>query len=44
MVTDMLVKGKGKVILLLNKLPRHEDVWWSGGIATRIRNYGTRWR
>jgi len=24
--------------------PRHEDVWRSGGIATRILNLDTRWR
>jgi hypothetical protein len=30
--------------LVLIKAPRHADVWWSGGIAPRILNLGTRWR
>jgi hypothetical protein len=31
---------KGKVVLMLNKVPRHEDVW-NGGISPRIPNFGT---
>jgi len=37
-------KGKGKVAPVLKKVPRHEDVGVSGGIAPRILNLGTRWR
>jgi hypothetical protein len=37
-------KGKGKVVPVLNKAPRHEDVLGNGGIALRILDIGTRWR
>jgi hypothetical protein len=33
-----------KTYAVLNKAPHHEDIWWSGGIAPRILNLGTRWR
>jgi len=36
--------GKGKDVPGLDKVPRHEDVCGSGGIAPRILNLGTRWR
>jgi hypothetical protein len=36
---------KGKVVLsLINWLPRHENVWESGGIALGIINLGIGWR
>jgi len=47
---------KGKVVPMLNQLPRYEhissdkstpcreEVWDSGGIAARILNLGTKWR
>jgi hypothetical protein len=35
-------EGKGKVVPALNEVPRHEDVWRSGGIAPQI-NLSTRW-
>jgi len=28
---------------MLNYVPRHEDVWVSGGITPRILNLSTRW-
>jgi hypothetical protein len=28
--------GKGKFVLVLNKIPRHEDIWESGGIAVQF--------
>jgi hypothetical protein len=34
-----ILKVKGKVVP-----PRHEGVLWSGGIAPRILDFGTRWR
>jgi len=34
---------KGKVVSMLNTVPRH-DVWESGGIAPHILNLGTGWR
>jgi hypothetical protein len=30
------IKAKGKVVPVLNRALRHEDVWGSGGIAPRI--------
>jgi hypothetical protein len=38
------LKGKGKVVPVLNYAPRHEDVLESGGIAPRILYLATRWR
>jgi len=35
---------KGKVVLVLNWAPRHEDKWGSGGIAPHIPNLRTDWR
>ena len=32
------------LVSMLNLTSCHEDVWWSGGIATRTFNDGTRWR
>jgi len=29
---------------ILHYTPRHEDVWVSGGITTRILKLGARWR
>jgi hypothetical protein len=37
-------KGKGKVVLVLNKAPLHENVLGSGGIAPRFLDLGTTWR
>jgi hypothetical protein len=37
-----MVKVKGKVVPVLNKVPFHEDIWGSGGIAPCILNLGTR--
>jgi len=34
------VKGKSKVVSVLNSAPRHEDVWGSEGIVPRIINLG----
>jgi len=28
----------------LNSVPRHEDVWGSGGIPQRFLNFGTTWQ
>jgi hypothetical protein len=36
-------KWSSKVKLSL-KLTKHEGVWWSRGITSRILNHGTRWR
>jgi hypothetical protein len=48
-----MVKGKVVLVLngilhheyvsVLNKTPRHEDVWGNGVTAPRILNFGTRW-
>jgi hypothetical protein len=35
---------KGKVVPVLNHVPRHEHAWGSGSIAPRILNLGTRCR
>jgi hypothetical protein len=35
-------KGKGKVVPVLNKAPRHEVYWGSGGVAPGILDLGTR--
>jgi hypothetical protein len=40
----LLYKGKSKVVSALNKIPRYEGVWRSGGITPRIINLYTRWR
>jgi hypothetical protein len=37
-------KDRIKVASVLNQVPRHEDVWGSGGIAPHIPNLGTRLR
>jgi len=36
-------KSKGKVVPVLNEVPRLEDVCGSGSIAPCIPNFGTRW-
>jgi len=36
--------GKCKVVLVLNEVPHHEDVCWSGGISPRILNLGAKLR
>jgi len=33
-----------KVVPLLNKVPRHEDVWRIGGVAPHVLKLGARWR
>jgi hypothetical protein len=33
-----------KVVPFLNQVPRNEDVWRSGGIASRVFNVGSRWK
>jgi hypothetical protein len=35
-------EGNDKVVPLLNQLPRHEDVWGSGGIAPCVINHDIR--
>jgi hypothetical protein len=37
-----MVKGKGKVDLVLNQTLHHEDVWGTGGLVPRILNFGCR--
>jgi hypothetical protein len=39
-----IIKGKRKVVPVLNEAPRHEDVLGSEGTAPRILDLGTRWR
>jgi hypothetical protein len=34
---------EGKVVSVLNQLPRHEDVWGSRGSALCILDLGTKW-
>jgi hypothetical protein len=34
--------SKGKVVPVLDKVPRHEDVWGSEGIASHILKHGSR--
>jgi len=29
---------------VLNQVPRHEDVFWSGGITSHIISFDTRWK
>jgi hypothetical protein len=41
---NIVRRVKGKVAPVLNKAPRHDDVWDGGGIPPRILNLGTRWR
>jgi hypothetical protein len=36
--------GKGKVVPVLNKAPRQDDVLGSGDIAPPILDLGNRWR
>jgi hypothetical protein len=33
-----------EMFFVLNEISRHEDVWWSGGIALRIHKFGTAMR
>jgi hypothetical protein len=33
-----------KVVPVFDQVPRYEDEWGSGGIASRTPNLGTRWR
>jgi hypothetical protein len=35
---------QGKVVLVLDQIPYHEDVWQSGGITPRILHLGIRWK
>jgi len=37
-------KNTGKVVPVLNQVPRREDIWRSEGGGPRILNLGTRWR
>jgi len=36
------IKGKGKVVPVPNKAPRHEDIWVNAGVAAGIINVDTR--
>jgi len=38
------IKGKGKVVPVLNYAQCHEDVWGNGGIVPCILELGTMWR
>jgi len=40
----MFAKDEGKIVPLLNQVPRHEHVLGNGGIAPRVLDRGTRWR
>jgi hypothetical protein len=38
------IQRLGKVDPVLDKVPRFEDVWGSGGVVLSILNVGTEWR
>lgn len=35
---------KGEVVPMLNQAPRHDQVWWSEGVAPRTLDLGTSWK
>jgi len=38
------IKVKGKILPVLNQIPRHEDVWRSRGVVSCILNFDAGWR